>query len=356
MFVRSEAETQRREDELDRFKRDIDLIAFAQSHGYPILEQQSGHYARLAAGHRDEIVITRVRSRKTGSIVWVWCDPRFVVPAVPRGGQKRDGEPPRSRREGEQGSVVDFVKVKLGESNLGEVRKLLRKWSSDHRGDPSRPPALHPTAAPDREVVARWLADAPPVGESRYLCGRGLRPETLSHWRFSDTLRETPWGEARFEHRDHRGLCGFERKSPSFSGFSPKGTRGLWCSRAFKSDRALMVSEATIECLSYQQLHPRIDTRYISTGGSISYEQSQLIAKAVTRLPDGATLIVATNNDAPGHHMATLIADIARDARPEIAITRPLPPIGKDWNDTLKVVERDFINASAIRLRGKGLH
>jgi hypothetical protein len=345
MFAISQTESVRRQDEIDRFKRDIDLVAFVQANGYE-LRQNSGHYARLAAGHRDEVIVSRRPSRRTGEVVWVWCDPRNVVPSPPNGPRAANAA------DGHQGSIFDFVRKKLKTENLGEIRKLLRVWSSDYRGKATeRPPSLQPTAEPDRAVVARWLADALPATTSRYLASRGLRPETLAHWRFSGTVRETPWGEVRFEHSDRKGACGFERKSRGLSMFAPSGTRGLWCSKAFKGDKALVVSEASIECLSFHQLHPDGGARFVSTGGSISYEQAQLLEAAVKRLPADASVVVATNNDDAGHRMAALITDIAREARPGISIARPLPPHGKDWNETLQVVERDFI-ASQTRTRG----
>ena len=261
-------EDARRKAELDRFKREIDLVRFIVDQSDYHVRQNSGLYARLWRADKDELVVTR---KSDG--VWVWCDPRNVVP--------RSSTGPR----GDQGTIIDFVRRKLsGPQNMGELRKELRRWTGSYApsASPQRAPAapsLQPTKEPDRELVARSLAESPPTTNSRYLSARGLRPETLRDPRFAGQIHGCSWGEARFPHRDRLGITGFERKSPTFSGFATGGTRGLWCSKALPSDTRLVVSEASIECLSFHQLHPHPGTRYISTGGTISFSQADLLAR-----------------------------------------------------------------------------
>jgi hypothetical protein len=81
-----------------------------------------------------------------------------------------------------------------------------------------------------------------------------------------------------FSHRDGpgmEGVCGFEKKSCTFTGFSTGGTR------------------------------------------------------ATANTPPGATIVLATDNDDAGEKLAAKIAALAGSA----TVVRDPSPVGKDWND-----------------------
>ncbi|HET9434785.1 MAG TPA: toprim domain-containing protein, partial [Chitinophagaceae bacterium] len=68
---------------------------------------------------------------------------------------------------------------------------------------------------------------------------------------------------------------------------------------------------------------------YLSFAGSLSVEQHNLLKYALNRYPN-ARVITATDHDRQGERFA----DIIRSIRPDTV--RAIPPIGKDWNDTLR--------------------
>lgn len=89
-------------DELERFKREINLVAFAEAQGYELDRQESSRSSvvmRHSGG--DKIVIA---TNENGHGIY------FSV-----------------RDETDNGSVIDFLQYRQGLS-LGHVRKALREW------------------------------------------------------------------------------------------------------------------------------------------------------------------------------------------------------------------------------------
>jgi hypothetical protein len=81
--------------------------------------------------------------------------------------------------------------------------------------------------------------------------------------------------------------------------------------------------------MSYYQLQPTTGF-YLSFAGSLSSEQHNLLRYVLNRHPN-ARIVVATDNDPQGEKFASIICSLHPN------VTRALPPIGKDWNDTLRV-------------------
>jgi DNA primase len=98
------------------------------------------------------------------------------------------------------------------------------------------------------------------------------------------------------------------------------------------------MAETAIDALSYAALHPDHHTRYASTGGAMNPNQPALIASAVKRMGQGATIIIATDNDEAGRELADRIEAIAQETgREDLQITQDLPEgQGSDWNDVLR--------------------
>ena len=106
-----------------------------------------------------------------------------------------------------------------------------------------------------------------------------------------------------------------------------------------KGRRVLVIAESGIDALSYAALFADAHARYASIGGSMNPNQPALIRAAVLKMPPGATLIVATDNDPAGHDLASNIEALAREARlDDLSILRRSPEReGMDWNDVLKL-------------------
>lgn len=320
------------DDELDRFKRDINLVEYAAHEcGYERLRRESSRASHVLRHPQtgDKVVVAKNES-----------DGHWVYFSV--------------RNERDNGSIIDFVQARRGH-NLGEVRKALREWARSPQSTMAFSGSTEPSV-PRHDSLAVTLAYAAAhhAENSSYLNGRGLRRDTLRDRRFEGSWKEDQRANVLFVHRDEGGVTGFEVKNEGFSGFAPGGMRTLWQSNAFSGDRRLVVAESAIDAMSYHQLHRDEATRYASTAGSASPRTLVVLERAIERMSPGSTVVAATDADAAGRKLASQIAEIAaRHAHVRFIEHRPEPAIGKDWNAVLQRVERDFVRSMGVT-RGRG--
>jgi hypothetical protein len=315
--------------ELELYKREIDLLAYAQEQGFAI--QWARCTPRGNPVHwilkKDETDILALRTPKC----WVY--------------RNLDDDSDR-------GTILDFVqKVRgfrrgYGRSSLGEdAVNELRRYAGQLGPPPAAPPrragvgspALAPApAGMDRAAVQARFAAAVEASFSHYLeRERCLTPKTLTAWRFEGTWRTENRGNILFPHHDLEGLCGFEVKNVAFT--VSQGTKGLWHSRTRLGDTRLFFVEGAIDAFSHYRLHPSDDTRYMSTGGNIGAHQRELIRRAITRMPPATEIIAGFDRDKAGDRFTAVLEGLA-EGRP---VKRELPARGKDWNDLVKLLTRE---------------
>jgi 5S rRNA maturation endonuclease (ribonuclease M5) len=330
-----------RDDELEHFKRDVNLTELAASLGYRLVDRE-----RSADGKR------RGSTQASVSMCHAGTDDKIVI--------RRDADAHwiyfSVRDDRDNGTVVDFLQRRRGQS-LGDVRKELRSWL---RVDRPRVPArlYRPTLGKqtrDSAAAKTSYAVAAPSRESLYLERRGIRPATFRDDRFAATFRVDARGNVLFGHVDPvdpTQVVGYEIKNSGFTSFASGGQKTFWSSAVRRDDHRIVVVEGSIDALSYHQLFPRPRTRYLSTGGAVGPEQLELIGRAIAAMPPGSDIVVATDNDEAGDKLAGQIAE----ATGRIPTRRHRPPIGrgtgkgKDWNDVLQLIERRRLHRREYRL------
>jgi hypothetical protein len=315
-------------DELERFKREINLTEFAAARGYRIDRRKSsrGSVVMRDAGTSDKIIIAKREEDQH----WTY----FSV---------------RDHRD--NGTVVDFVQ-RRGGATLGGVRKELRAWTGSERPTVRLDDYVPTLASParDRAAVQRLFTAARAATDSRYLNSRGIRPETLSAARFRDAFRIDARGNVLFPHRDDQGVCGFESKNHQWTSFASGGTKALWMSSSEPTDNRLVFVESAIDALSYYQLRSTKSARYASTAGELGQQQLELVRRALSSMPAESIVALAFDADVAGEKLAATVAGVAKG----VTLQREHSPIGKDWNDAIKHIERDYIE-SLRRPRSLGL-
>lgn len=318
-------------EELERFKVQIDLVEYAGAAGFVRnTKGKSSPNSVLMERGAEKIVVSR---DQTGH--WIW----FSLGGT---GQGRH----------DQGTVIEFTRREKGGS-LGDARKELRRYLGTER--PKLPVkavssievrAPSPRRVEERAAMLEKLErESRRVLNSPYLNSRGIRPETLVHPRFAGTFREGPRGDVRFLHRDENGICGYEWKNRGFTGFAPGGTKAVYHSTITPEDRRLVIAETAIDAISYHQLNPDELARYLSTGGTLSAYQCELVGRAMAKMPAGSTIVLITDNDGGGHRIAAQLKAIHQEKAPHLKLDHPLPAIGKDWNDVLRVQEAEWIKS-----------
>ena len=95
-----------REDELTRFKTDINLVVYVASKGYQVIKGESSKASTVMVdGQGDKLIIA---TAEDGHGIY------FSV-----------------RDDADNGSIIDFVQ-RLQGLNLGQVRKELRPWIGEY--------------------------------------------------------------------------------------------------------------------------------------------------------------------------------------------------------------------------------
>ena len=307
-------------EELEVFKRDIDLVQYAAAAGYELDRRASSRgSAALRHPNGDKIIIAREPEGH-----WVY----FSV---------RDDE--------DHGTIIDFVQRRHALS-LGEVRQELRRWLGSGYSRPlsfadggTRLPSLCRRVPRDLQGVrARFEAMRPVAGHHAYLEDeRRIPPEVLAHPRLAGCIRMDARGNAVFPHWNRDGICGYELKNHGFTGFAPGGEKGLWLSATTVQDTALVITESAIDALSHFALRRMATYRYASIAGTLNHTQPELLRHAAARLPPGGTAILATDNDAGGDRLLATLRGVLAGLEPTVGILEDRPETrGADWNDVLR--------------------
>jgi hypothetical protein len=294
-------------DELDLFKKNIDLREFAASEGY-FLDKKKSSQTSSVMRNVDGDKLVMAKDNKTSNYIY------FSV-----------------RNPLDNGTIIDFLTNRNG-GNLGQIRKILRGWlglSAPKTHLPTFEP-LKPASKDTRTAViyyekANYFTDSP------YLEWRGLNRTLINSPRFKHCFKVDSRGNVLFPHYNRDGLCGFEKKNYKFTGYAGGGVKGLWSSICFKDDTCLVISESAIDGLSYQALHNIPSARFVSIGGSMNPDQLELLVLAMNKMVGGEALL-AFDNDPDGEKMADQVRAIAPAG---VKISRPLPK-SKDWNQDLK--------------------
>lgn len=315
-----EAQRAQWQRDLERYKRDINLVAFALERGFELKHDKSTRRAKvLKHSCGDRILVSQ--SAHDGH--WVYHS---------LGGEERDS-----------GTIVDFLLRRDARGDMRAVHAACR----EHLGQPRRDHPEYRVEAGDisfaREAVIERFVRAQLAHNSRYLNERGIRPETLTDARFRETWRVDTRGNVLFPHKDDEGVCGYEVKNRGYTSFASHARKTVWRSRALDGDDRMVVTESAIEALSYFQLHRSSSARYMSVSGAWSPAGLEQLQASTRRLPERAIVVLAFNNDAGGRQLAERLQPrIEAEGR---RVTRHVPEReGRDWNDLLKVRERAFIS------------
>lgn len=307
------------DQELEDFKTRINLSEYAASEGYVLDRKASSkNSALMRSPEGDKVVIARDTDQH-----WIY----FSV-----------------RDDRDNGSIIDFVQNRKG-VKLGGARQELRPWVGS--GGPVRLSRPQPDlfaqdlipVSRDRAQVLGVLARAQPLAYHTYLEEERHIPRSLIQSpRFVGKLRIDARRNVLFPHADQDGPCGYELKNKGFTGFSPGGEKGLWFSAANREDTALVLAESGIDALSHACVFPDANARYASIGGAMNPNQPALISRAIEKMGQGASIILALDNDPAGRDLAVRIEALAHATNRDDLIVRTHLPggEGQDWNDVLR--------------------
>lgn len=240
-----------------------------------------------------------------------------------------------------KGDAFDLVQRLQPALNFGKVRRELRRLAGIAPSyEPFEGRASRANSAPADE---RWQTRPRLTEWSRcweYLIHqRALPPRILVAAARSDAIREGPYGNAWFAHRDGTGaVTGFEMRGPRYRGFSVNGTKTLF--RLPGSNGRLVrvaCGEGPISIASLAAIERlRADTLYVATGGGMGPHTIAALEELLAGLAGepSASFVSASDNDVAGARYAARHEALAANAG--VRFERAAPPDSlKDWNDVL---------------------
>lgn len=184
-----------RDQELEAFKVEIDLRAFAADLGYTLDRKESwrGSSVLRHEGTGDKIIVKRD------------ADGHMVYFSV--------------RDDNDNGSIIDFIQ-KRRRCSLGQVRQALRPWLGRSVSQIPLFPALEPTPKDRLEVEKQFRRMQNAPAHPYLVHERGIPPALLGGDRLAGRVRIDDRGNAIFPHFDTQGLSGYEIKNRGFTGFT----------------------------------------------------------------------------------------------------------------------------------------
>jgi len=301
------------DSELQSFKSNIDLRAYAAGQGYELDRKESWRGTSIMRHplSNDKVIIKR------------GLDGHYIYFSV--------------RDDRDNGSIIDFVQFRHGIS-IGAVRKELRPWIGQNS---STIPTFEPLAKSDKDrlkMEGAWARMKNATDGHPYLEGeRALPHSLLAQDRFVGRIRIDDRRNAVFPHFDEHGLSGYELKNVGFTGFASGGTKALWLSHAMLDDARMIVTESAIDALSHAALFPDPHARYASIGGKTNPQQPELIRRAAAAMPMGSEIVSAMDNDADGAKLTEIVRNaVALSGRSDLRFSVQEPFGFKDWNDQLR--------------------
>lgn len=293
---------QNNEEEIRRFKSEINLAEFLQNRGYEYDKKESSKNSVVMRRGADKLIVA---TDQDGHGIY------FSV-----------------RDEKDNGTIIDFIQQREG-LNLGQVRKMLRPWIGESSTPVTSP--LSPIPKPEKATPSLIMAQSRYLEMQEYtgsyLQSRGLSKATIDE--FSPRIRQDSKGNVCFRHWHPDCISGYEIKNAGFTGFASGGEKSLFTLVTGNKISRIVITESAIDCMSYHQLKGQKDTLYLSIAGQMSENQRESIKKILTD-QEQAIVISAFDNDEQGNKFAAFISEIRPDAK------RECPEIGKDWNDQLK--------------------
>ncbi|MEA1990567.1 MAG: toprim domain-containing protein [Pseudomonadota bacterium] len=296
----------RRDQELERFKTDINLVDYAQSLGFEVVKKESTKKSIKLKNGSDTLIIS---TDTDGHGIYF------------------------NAQSNKSGSIIDLVQ-EFKNLNLGQVRKELRPFIG--RDANARIEQDHYTPKPlkstkDQVLVANEFAKTEPLLTHPYLSERGITESTQSNPKFQGKFRIDDRQNVIFPHFKGGEVVGFEKKNTDFTGFSSGGEKSVWYSNGLMQADKVVIVESAIDAMSFEQLHGKgKNYGYISIGGQPRDEQLQVLAKL-----DPSKLILGLDNDEGGESIKTQIEAVT-------GTLKEVKPKSKDFNQDLSITSLDF--------------
>lgn len=280
------------QEELERFKKEINLAALAERFGYHHYRKKSDASRIAMIGKEPEDVILIKKDPKTGYFLFI--NPYDTT---------------------DHGNVIHFVMNRTNK-NLGEVRKYLRAYvQSPEYGKNASSYVLNGDKINRNVLAALWFS-VKPLSDRKYLYARGITDKTIDsaafkgrvgNTEYTDSASGTAFVNTAFPIYDEKGIVGIEQKNVNFKGAlsgSEKG-KGVWLSNLPETGviTSFFICESPVDAMAHFQLSGKrnndLRTLYIATNGQLTSGQCDHIQTLIDRYKP-LEVILGNDNDRAG--------------------------------------------------------
>ena len=341
-YKRTPEQNQSDKEELDRFKKDINLAQFAEKLGYTLYPKKRDA-SRIALKGNDEkdIILVKLDPR---SLHYIYINPYDIS---------------------DRGTIIDLTMSRLN-MGLGEARKYLR----EHLDGPDIKQVkseykIQPSAEKRNTLAARFF-EVEPLTDTTFLNQRGITDETLNSKAFRSRIGNLPYIDPKsgkvlyvntvFPIQDENGIIGLEKKNATANkkfqrtAFGSAKGQGLWISNIPKTGlvKEFHITEDPIDALSAFQLDKKsksdLSTVYFSTNGELTTGQIQLIQRLIDKhKPKKITL--ANDNDLAGSRFNINLLGQLSEARPLVEQSKMDYPLDEYSEVKMKLSVRNKYTA-----------
>ncbi|RYC66515.1 toprim domain-containing protein [Spirosoma sordidisoli] len=305
---------------LDDYRREIDLVVFLEQEGFRVKTTKGSRHSKWVTMEQPDTDRHLIVSRKQNG------EYRYYNPSD----------------DFDKGTVIDFVAGKKHyDLSTKKGWREVADYLNDYLGRPTH--QQHTVHQQPTEEVKRSRAVAQyfrmePLTDTRYLESRGIRPETLSSFPFSQRIfNQTYTSEDNkfsttntvFPLENGNGMLGLVVRNDSFNQIRGSKDDGVWVSNVdpTRLPKELFICESPIDALSYHELHPPAQPHervYVSLAGTPSYAQPLTVQRLISRLrPE--RILLGNDNDPSGIYYNTMWLAQLNPARSPVGVG----PIGR---------------------------
>ncbi|MEF2229240.1 MAG: MobV family relaxase [Candidatus Cardinium sp.] len=312
-------------DDLEKVKREVNLIQHAASMGYVLNKEKSSKTWAVMEKDGDKILIKNGLNQNGH---WIY---KSLV------------------NEQEKGTIVDFMQKRgfsyqsicgLSSRHLDDRVVKDQKYLSVEIGDISSQRYIAQEAF-DRVVEHKkgnYLA-CRGIDEATYGCYSGVKVGDQAVFALYRDVDQNGSGTMcstisyQFDAKGMMSDDGFFSSNKYFQKGLPRGLSIL-----VDSDvpvKHVVVLESPIDALSYKQMNNSLEgTMYVATCGSLSQGVRQELANVFSNAKEnGQDVTLAFDNDKAGRQMDKEVREIANVCK--VRYKSSIPPKGKDWNQEL---------------------
>ncbi|MEF2229185.1 MAG: MobV family relaxase [Candidatus Cardinium sp.] len=312
-------------DDLEKVKREVNLIQHAASMGYVLNKEKSSKTWAVMVKEDDKILIKNSPNQNGH---WMY---KSLVD------------------EQEKGTIVDFMQ-KRGFS-YQSICGLSSRHLDDRVVKDQKSLSIEIEDALSQRYIAQEAFDrvvehqkgnylaCRGIDEVTYGCYEGVKVGNQAVFALYRDINSNGNGvicstiSYQFDAKGSMSDDGFFNSTKYFQKELPRGLSVLVDSNV--SVKHIVVSESPIDALSYKQIHkPSEGTMYVSTCGSLSEGVKKELENVFCNAREnGWSVTLAFDNDKAGRQMDKEVRELAQSLK--VSCKSSIPSKGKDWNEEL---------------------